>query len=102
MDFKHVELPDLHKKDAPLLSHLNVKVSGGQILAIVPLDNGKLNPFEFLIARLYDPVRGRLVRRYKYLLLKITKTFSSRQINVYSLNLIAFRLVETTNYFPSS
>lgn len=56
-----MELPDpLHNGD-PLLSQLNVKVSSGQTLAIVPLDNEKINPFELLLERFFDPVKGALV-----------------------------------------
>lgn len=38
-----------------------MKVSGGQKLAIVPLDNEKMNPFELLLERFFDPVNGTLV-----------------------------------------
>ena len=61
LDFKHVELPDPLRKGAPLLSKLNVKVSSGQMLAIVPLESEKLNPFELLLERFFDPVKGALV-----------------------------------------
>ncbi|KAJ7390051.1 Multidrug resistance protein 1 [Desmophyllum pertusum] len=61
LEFKHVELPDPLHKGAPLLSQLNVKVSGGQKLAIVPLDNEKMNPFELLLERFFDPVNGTLL-----------------------------------------
>ena len=61
LDFKHVELADPLKKGTSLLSGLNMKVSGGQKLAIVPLDNEQLNPFELLMERFYDPTRGALV-----------------------------------------
>ena len=67
LDFKHVEAPDPLHKGAPLLSQLNMKISPGQILAIVPLDNGKLNPFELLVGRFYDPARGTLVSGLKRL-----------------------------------
>jgi len=53
-----VELPDPLHNGAPLLSKLNVKVSSGQILAIVPLDNERINPFELLLERFFDPVKG--------------------------------------------
>jgi len=58
LEFKHVELPDPLHNGAPLLSKLNVKVSSGQILAIVPLDNERINPFELLLERFFDPVKG--------------------------------------------
>lgn len=57
-----MELPDPLNNGASLLSQLNVKVSGGQTLAIVPLDNEKMNPFELLLERFFDPVKGTLVR----------------------------------------
>lgn len=56
-----MELPDPLRKGAPLLSKLNVKVSSGQMLAIVPLESEKLNPFELLLERFFDPVKGALV-----------------------------------------
>lgn len=56
-----MELPDPLHDGAPLLSKLNVKVSSGQILAIVPLDNERINPFELLLERFFDPVKGTLV-----------------------------------------
>ena len=56
-----MELPDHLSIGSPLLSKLNVKVSSGQILAIVPLDNEKINPFEILLQRFLDPVKGALV-----------------------------------------
>lgn len=61
LEFKHVELPDPLNNGTSLLSKLNVKVSGGQTLAIVPLDNEKVNPFELLLERFFDPVKGTLV-----------------------------------------
>ena len=61
LEFKHVELPDPLNNGASLMSQLNVKVSGGQTLAIVPLDNKKINPFELLLERFFDPVKGKLV-----------------------------------------
>ena len=61
LEFKNVELPDHLSIGSPLLSKLNVKVSSGQILAIVPLDNEKINPFEILLQRFLDPVKGALV-----------------------------------------
>ena len=63
MDFKHVELADPLHKEKPLLSQLNVKVSGEKKLALVPLDNEKLNPLELLVERFFDPARGALVSR---------------------------------------
>lgn len=62
LNFEHVELPDPLHKGLPLMSQLNIKVSGGQTLAIVPLDEGTLNPFELLVERFYDPAKGGLVR----------------------------------------
>lgn len=62
LNFEHVELPDPLHKGPPLMSQLSIKVSGGQTLAIVPLDEGKLNPFELLVERFYDPAKGGLVR----------------------------------------
>lgn len=62
LNFEHVELPDPLHKRPPLMSQLNIKVSGGQTLAIVPLDEGTLNPFELLVERFYDPAKGGLVR----------------------------------------
>lgn len=56
-----MELPDPLHNGAPLLSKLNVKVSSGQILAIVPLDNERINAFELLLERFFDPVKGTLV-----------------------------------------
>lgn len=56
-----MELPDPLRNGVPLLSKLNVKVSSGQKLAIVPLDSEKLNPFELLLERFLDPVKGALV-----------------------------------------
>lgn len=64
LNFEHVELPDPLQKGPPLMSQLNIKVSGGQTLAIVPLDEGTLNPFELLVERFYDPAKGGLVRSY--------------------------------------
>lgn len=61
MEFKHVELPDPLHNDAPLLSQLSVRVSSGQKLAIVQLDSDKVNPFELLLERFFDPVKGNLV-----------------------------------------
>lgn len=61
LEFKHVELPDPLHNGAPLLSQLNVKVNSGQTLAIVPLDNEKINPFELLLERFFDPFKGALV-----------------------------------------
>ncbi|XP_068746522.1 ATP-dependent translocase ABCB1-like [Montipora capricornis] len=60
LDFEHVELPDPLHKGPPLLSQLNIKVSGGQTLAIVQLDDDKLNPLELLVERFYDPAKGAL------------------------------------------
>ena len=57
-----MELPDPLNNGGSLLSQLNVQISGGQTLAIVPLDNEKLNPFELLLERFFDPVKGSLVR----------------------------------------
>ena len=62
LDFEHVELPDPLHKGPPLLSQLNIKVSGGRTLAIVQLDDDKLNPLELLVERFYDPAKGALVR----------------------------------------
>ena len=56
-----MELPDPLHNGAPLLSQLNVKVNSGQTLAIVPLDNEKINPFELLLERFFDPFKGALV-----------------------------------------
>jgi len=53
-----VELPDPLHNGAPLLSKLNLNVGSGQILAIVPLSNEKSNPFELLLERFFDPVKG--------------------------------------------
>ncbi|XP_074624425.1 ATP-dependent translocase ABCB1-like [Acropora palmata] len=60
LNFEHVELPHPLHKGPPLMSQLNIKVSGGQTLAIVPLDEGTLNPFELLVERFYDPAKGGL------------------------------------------
>lgn len=62
LNFEHVELRDPLHKGSPLMSQLSIEVSGGQTLAIVPLDEGKLNPFELLVERFYDPDKGGLVR----------------------------------------
>ena len=56
-----MELPDPLHNDGPLLSQLNVRVSSGQKLAIVQLDSDKVNPFELLLERFFDPVNGNLV-----------------------------------------
>ncbi|KAL9968128.1 hypothetical protein ACROYT_G026461 [Oculina patagonica] len=61
LEFKHVELPDPLNNGASLLCQLKVKVSCGQTLAIVPLDNEKINPFELLLERFFDPVKGTLL-----------------------------------------
>ena len=61
LDFKNVEFPDPLVQGKSLLSHLNAKVSEGQTLALVPLDNETLNPLELLVERFFAPTRGTLV-----------------------------------------
>ncbi|XP_022791527.1 multidrug resistance protein 1-like [Stylophora pistillata] len=61
LEFKHVELPDPLHNGTPLLSQMNVKVRKGQKLAIVLLDSEKVNPFELLLERFFDPVAGTLL-----------------------------------------
>ena len=56
-----MELPDPLHNGASLLSQLNAKVSSGQTLAVVALDNKQINPFELLLERFFDPVKGALV-----------------------------------------
>ncbi|CAH3182650.1 unnamed protein product [Porites lobata] len=60
LDFKNVEFPDPLVQGKSLLSHLNAKVSEGQTLALVPLDNETLNPLELLVERFFAPTRGTL------------------------------------------
>ena len=61
LGFHHVQLPDPSGKAGQLLRQLNVKVSGGQTIAVVPLNNEKINSVELLMERFYDPVGDRLV-----------------------------------------
>ena len=61
LDFKNVEFPDPLVQGKPLLSQLNAKMSEGQTLALVPLDNETLNPLELLVERFFEPTRGALV-----------------------------------------
>ena len=56
-----MEFPDPLVQGKSLLSHLNAKVSEGQTLALVPLDNETLNPLELLVERFFAPTRGTLV-----------------------------------------
>ncbi|XP_073235197.1 ATP-dependent translocase ABCB1-like [Porites lutea] len=60
LDFKNVEFPDPLVQGKPLLSQLNAKMSEGQTLALVPLDNETLNPLELLVERFFEPTRGAL------------------------------------------
>ena len=56
-----MEFPDPLVQGKPLLSQLNAKMSEGQTLALVPLDNETLNPLELLVERFFEPTRGALV-----------------------------------------
>ena len=56
-----MEFPDPLVQGKSLLSQLNAKVSEGQTLALVPLDNETLNPLELLVERFFEPTRGALV-----------------------------------------
>lgn len=55
-----MEFPDPLVLGKSLLSQLNAKVSEGQTLALVPLDNETLNPLELLVERFFEPTRGAL------------------------------------------